>query len=277
MSSFNPSAPPVESDVYPGSYSYITEDMMKEFNQEDCQDNYRDEMSEDSISLYSGASSVVPNGNNQLYEVDIDPDDMEEFLKFKASQGQDESINEKEKGEEDAISNVKPEPLQYTGPKYYTNDYTYEKKRTEKLKIRVKYASPGVKCNIEGEDKESTRDIKDMDHEEMMNMLYEKNRPRTFKEKVKELSKKDRRAGDEELSSEFMETDVAIENAEASVEAETGGEPGHWGALGKALVNKLEKAGYKTIDDLKGMDLKSLGGIEGVGKASAEKILKEIS
>jgi hypothetical protein len=74
-----------------------------------------------------------------------------------------------------------------------------------------------------------------------------------------------------------MEAEKDIEAAEKSIEKEEGGELGHWGGLSKAIVNKLEKAGYKTIEDLKGMDLKALQGIDGIGKASAEKILKEIS
>jgi DNA uptake protein ComE-like DNA-binding protein len=62
-----------------------------------------------------------------------------------------------------------------------------------------------------------------------------------------------------------------------SVEKETGGVPGHWGTLPKALVNKLEKAGFKTLEDLRSKDLAALQEIEGIGKASAEKILKEIA
>jgi N utilization substance protein A len=107
--------------------------------------------------------------------------------------------------------------------------------------------------------------------------LYNLEQLPAFKSKVKELTQKDHRVGDEELSPEAKEAENAIESAEESVEAEAGGTPGHWGSLGKALVNKLEKAGFKTLEELNGKDLKALQKIEGIGKASAEKILKEIS
>ena len=42
------------------------------------------------------------------------------------------------------------------------------------------------------------------------------------------------------------------------------------------MINKLIAAGYSGLEDLKGMDQKELEGIEGIGKASAAKILKEI-
>lgn len=104
--------------------------------------------------------------------------------------------------------------------------------------------------------------------------LYNLEQLPAFKEKLSELTQTNRRVEDKELETD---AEAAIESAEASIEAEEGGEPGHWGALPKAVVNKLEKAGYKTIEDLKGMDLKALEGIEGIGKASAAKIEKEIS
>ena len=106
--------------------------------------------------------------------------------------------------------------------------------------------------------------------------LYNIEQLPAFKEKLKELAKTDRRVGEEELK-EVAEAEKDIKKAEKSIEAEEGGEPGHWGSLSKAVVNKLESAGYKTIEDLKGMDLKALQEIPGIGKASAEKILKEIS
>jgi len=106
--------------------------------------------------------------------------------------------------------------------------------------------------------------------------LYNLEQLPAFKEKLTELSKTDRRVGDEELGG-VAEAEKDLEAAEQSIEKEEGGEPGHWGGLGKAIVNKLEKAGYQTIEDLQEMDLKALEGIEGIGKASAEKILKEIS
>ena len=106
--------------------------------------------------------------------------------------------------------------------------------------------------------------------------LYNIEQLPAFKKKLKELVKTDRRVEEEELEI-TPETEKAIEAAEKSIEAEEGGEPGHWGALSKAVVNKLETAGYKTIEDLKGMDLKAIQEIKGIGKASAEKILKEVS
>ncbi len=107
--------------------------------------------------------------------------------------------------------------------------------------------------------------------------LYNIEQLPAFKDKLKELSKSDRRVGDEELGGSNEVADQAIEEAEKSIEKEEGGEVGHWGKLGKAVVNKLEKAGYSTLEDLSDMDLKALEGIEGIGKASAAKILKEIS
>lgn len=104
--------------------------------------------------------------------------------------------------------------------------------------------------------------------------LYNIEQLPAFKDKLKELSQSNRRMEDEELEGGAAED---VKTAEASVKDEEGGEVGHWGKLTKAVVNKLEKAGYKTIEDLKGMDMKALGGIKGIGKASAEKILKEIS
>lgn len=106
--------------------------------------------------------------------------------------------------------------------------------------------------------------------------LYNIEQLPAFKKKLKELAKTDRRMEEEELEI-TPETEKAIEAAEKSIEAEEGGEPGHWGSLSKAVVNKLEAAGYKTIEDLKEMDLKALQEIPGIGKASAEKILKEFS
>ena len=106
--------------------------------------------------------------------------------------------------------------------------------------------------------------------------LYNIEQLPAFKKKLKELAKTDRRMEEGELEI-TPETEKAIEAAEKSIEAEEGGEPGHWGSLSKAVVNKLEAAGYKTIEDLKEMDLKALQEIPGIGKASAEKILKEFS
>jgi len=106
--------------------------------------------------------------------------------------------------------------------------------------------------------------------------LYNIEQLPAFKAKIKELSQKDHRMADEELASEVQKTEEVIEKAEKSIESEEGGEVGHWGNLSKAIVNKLEAAGFKTLEDLKGKDLKALQEIEGIGKVSAEKILKEI-
>lgn len=105
--------------------------------------------------------------------------------------------------------------------------------------------------------------------------LYNLEQLPAFREKLKELSDTNRRVNDTELTDENAEQ--AIADAEKSIEQEEGGTVGHWGALGKAVVNKLEAAGYNSLEDLEGMDLKTLEGIEGVGKASAKKILGEIS
>ena len=111
--------------------------------------------------------------------------------------------------------------------------------------------------------------------------LYNIEQLSAFKDKLKELSGSDRRVNDEELSNEApvdsSETEKELDAAEESIETEEGGAVGHWGGLGKAIVNKLEKAGYKTLEDLSGMDLKALEGIEGIGKASAKKISEETS
>jgi N utilization substance protein A len=107
--------------------------------------------------------------------------------------------------------------------------------------------------------------------------LYNLEQLPAFKTKVKEMSQKNHRVEDKELDAEIKEVEQSIEAAEASIEAEEGGKPGHWGNLPKTTVNKLEKAGFKTLEDLKGKDLKALEEIEGIGKATAEKILKEIA
>jgi N utilization substance protein A len=104
--------------------------------------------------------------------------------------------------------------------------------------------------------------------------LYNLEQLPAFKEKLSELVQSNRRVDDSELEGAGALSE--IEAAEASIEAEEGGEPGHWGGLGKAVVNKLEAAGFKTLEDLQGKDLKALQEIEGIGKASAEKILAEL-
>ena len=105
--------------------------------------------------------------------------------------------------------------------------------------------------------------------------LYNIEQLPAFKEKLTEMTKQNRRVEDKDLEKvKVAEKDV--EAAEASVEKESGESVGHWGSLGKAVVNKLEKAGFKTLEDLKGKDKKALTGIEGIGAATADKILKEI-
>jgi transcription termination/antitermination protein NusA len=107
--------------------------------------------------------------------------------------------------------------------------------------------------------------------------LYNIEQLPAFKSKIKEMSETNHRVDDKELEVQTAETEQAIESAEKSIEAEEGGTIGHWGSLPKATVNKLEKAGFKTLEDLKGKDLAALQEIEGIGKATAEKILKEIA
>lgn len=108
--------------------------------------------------------------------------------------------------------------------------------------------------------------------------LYNIEQLPAFKEKLKELAQTNRRVEDAELEGGETPVDAKadIEAAEASIEKEEGGEPGHWGKLTKTVVNKLEAAGYKTIEDLADMDQKALEEIDGIGKVAAEKILKEL-
>jgi len=106
--------------------------------------------------------------------------------------------------------------------------------------------------------------------------LYNLEQLPAFQEKLKELMKSNRRIEDADLTSLTAVKD--IEAAAASLKEK--GEPapsGEWGELSKAITNKLEAAGFSSLADLKGKDLKELEGIEGIGKASAEKILKAIS
>ena len=110
--------------------------------------------------------------------------------------------------------------------------------------------------------------------------LYNLEQLPAFKEKVKELVKTGHRIEDEELQS--VEAVKELEAAEQSLKEEKETVPekeekeGSWGKLTKAVYSKLEAAGYKSLEDLKGKDLKALEEIEGIGKASAEKIMKEI-
>lgn len=106
--------------------------------------------------------------------------------------------------------------------------------------------------------------------------LYNIEQLPAFKEKLAELSHTNRRLDDATLSGADAVED-AIAQAEESILEE--GQPeatSNWGDLSKAITNKLEKAGYNSLNDLSGMDLDALQGIEGIGKASAEKILNAI-
>ncbi|MFH1012708.1 MAG: transcription termination factor NusA [Candidatus Peregrinibacteria bacterium] len=110
--------------------------------------------------------------------------------------------------------------------------------------------------------------------------LYNLDQLPAFKKKLNEMIGSDKRMEDTEL---LPGAEGAIEEASASLEVEKTPEEspkeakGNWGHLTKAVTHKLEKAGYHGLDDLKGMDLKALEGIEGIGKASAEKISKEMA
>lgn len=101
--------------------------------------------------------------------------------------------------------------------------------------------------------------------------LYNIEQLPAFKAKLKELVKQNRRMDDKDLPAS-----KAVEEAAASIENDEGGAAGDWGKLGKAIVGKLEKAGFKGLEDLKGKDKKELSKIEGIGAASVEKILKEL-
>jgi len=112
--------------------------------------------------------------------------------------------------------------------------------------------------------------------------LYNLEQLPAFKEKLSELISSNhpgmagRRIDDKELESADTEKELAA--AEMSIKEEEGGSAatGEWGSLTKAVITKLEAAGYAGLEDLKGMDLAALEGIEGIGKVSAQKILKEI-
>lgn len=117
--------------------------------------------------------------------------------------------------------------------------------------------------------------------------LYNIEQLPAFKEKISEMIKSthstttNRRIEDKDLGSaiadkelEAAEKSIKEEGVSSSKENEKASE---WGSLTSATTKKLEAAGYKGLDDLDGMDLKALQAIEGIGKVSAEKILKEIS
>lgn len=112
--------------------------------------------------------------------------------------------------------------------------------------------------------------------------LYNLEQLPAFKEKIAQMMKKDHRIEDKEL--EAVGVSKAIEDAEASLMAEKGEDSGAQdnstagdrGNLTPAIIKKLEAAGYKSLADLEGMDLKALEGIEGIGKVSAKKILENL-
>jgi N utilization substance protein A len=106
--------------------------------------------------------------------------------------------------------------------------------------------------------------------------LYNIEQLPAFKEKVKEMTQQNRRMDDQDLA-KVKTAEKEVEAAAASVEGETKAPAGDWGTLGKAVVTKLEKAGFKGLADLKGKDKKALTEIEGIGAATADKILKEIA
>lgn len=115
--------------------------------------------------------------------------------------------------------------------------------------------------------------------------LYNLEQLPAFKEKLKELSKTGRRIDDEDLETASAEKELekaekslkeeSDDSSKASTTADKKAKDG-WGSLTTAITKKLESAGYKSLEDLKGMDLKALEGIEGIGKVSAKKILSEL-
>jgi len=105
--------------------------------------------------------------------------------------------------------------------------------------------------------------------------LYNIEQLPAFKEKVKEMTKQNRRVDDKDLT-KAKAAKKQVDEAADEVEAESEAPAGNWGSLGKAVVSKLEKAGFKSLEDLKGKKKKDLAAIEGIGAASVDKILKEI-
>ncbi|MBN2087656.1 transcription termination/antitermination protein NusA [Candidatus Peregrinibacteria bacterium] len=101
--------------------------------------------------------------------------------------------------------------------------------------------------------------------------LYNLEQLPAFKEKVQEMMKTTRRIDDKDLESPSAEKE--LEAAEKSLKSEEGAD---WGSLTAAVTKKLEAAGYNSLEDLKGMSLKDLEGIEGIGKVSAKKIESEL-
>ncbi len=106
--------------------------------------------------------------------------------------------------------------------------------------------------------------------------LYNLEQLPAFKQKLKELLQTSRRIDDKELEKDKVE--ATLEAAEASLKEEsTDSSENEWGPLTKAITNKLEAAGYAGLADMKGMNLKDLEAIEGIGKVSAQKIADAIA
>ncbi len=101
--------------------------------------------------------------------------------------------------------------------------------------------------------------------------LYNIEQLPAFKEKVSEMIKSTHRIEDKDLES--ASADKELEAAEKSLKDDSG----DWGSLTKAVTNKLELAGHRNLEDLEGMDQNEIEAIEGIGKVSAKKIMKEIS
>ena len=111
--------------------------------------------------------------------------------------------------------------------------------------------------------------------------LYNIEQLPAFQEKLKEMIGQDKRIDDKMLESAAASED-ALAAAEASLKEEEGEvemtevPENNWGKLTKAVTNKLEAAGYSSLFDLQGMSQEEVEGIDGIGKASAEKIMKEL-
>lgn len=99
--------------------------------------------------------------------------------------------------------------------------------------------------------------------------LYNVEQLPAFKEKLKELTSLDKKI---EISEDV---EGKIEEVSHDLEASPK-EVGNWGNLSSAIVKKLEKAGFNSLGDLKGKSLEELEDVEGIGKASAKKIEKEL-
>ncbi|MEA3304665.1 MAG: transcription termination factor NusA [Patescibacteria group bacterium] len=87
----------------------------------------------------------------------------------------------------------------------------------------------------------------------------------------------EREAEKEKENSTNTKKAVKKEEKKQTTKKETKSDDSDWGVLTTAVINKLTTAGYASVQDLKGMDAKSIGEIPGIGKASVEKILAEIA